>query len=73
MLPRDTAGMLAIARRRDARMIGRSRLAIDTNRPSIVTLTTMSRSARHSTPVNSREKLGIAVGAEPAMAAVMVA
>ena len=33
MLPRDTAQALAIARRRDARMTGRSRLAIDAVRP----------------------------------------
>jgi uncharacterized protein YecE (DUF72 family) len=32
-LPRDTQAMLAIARRRDARMTGRARLAIDENRP----------------------------------------
>ena len=31
-LPRDTRAMLAIARRRDARLHGRSRLAIDANR-----------------------------------------
>jgi len=31
-LPRDTRAMLSIARRRDARMYGRSRLAIDENR-----------------------------------------
>jgi uncharacterized protein YecE (DUF72 family) len=33
MLPRDTAEALALARRRDARMTGRSRLAIDARRP----------------------------------------
>jgi len=33
LLPRTTAEALALARRRDARMIGRSRLAIDANRP----------------------------------------
>jgi uncharacterized protein YecE (DUF72 family) len=33
LLPRDTAAALALARRRDARMTGRSRLAIDANRP----------------------------------------
>lgn len=33
LLPRDTASALALARRRDARMKGRSRLAIDANRP----------------------------------------
>ena len=33
LLPRTTAQALALARRRDARMIGRSRLAIDANRP----------------------------------------
>ena len=33
LLPRDTAAALALARRRDARMKGRSRLAIDANRP----------------------------------------
>jgi uncharacterized protein YecE (DUF72 family) len=33
LLPRDTGEALALARRRDARMIGRSRLAIDANRP----------------------------------------
>ena len=32
-LPRDTRAMLSIARRRDARLYGRSRLAIDVNRP----------------------------------------
>jgi uncharacterized protein YecE (DUF72 family) len=32
-LPRDTQAMLSIARRRDARMTGRARLAIDQNRP----------------------------------------
>ena len=32
LLPRSTAQALALARRRDARMIGRSRLAIDANR-----------------------------------------
>jgi uncharacterized protein YecE (DUF72 family) len=32
-LPRDTRTMLSIARRRDARLHGRSRLAIDANRP----------------------------------------
>lgn len=32
-LPRDTVSALALARRRDARMKGRSRLAIDANRP----------------------------------------
>jgi len=32
LLPRNTAQALALARRRDARMIGRSRLAIDANR-----------------------------------------
>jgi uncharacterized protein YecE (DUF72 family) len=33
MLPRDTAQALSLARRRDARMAGRSRLAIDAKRP----------------------------------------
>jgi uncharacterized protein YecE (DUF72 family) len=33
LLPRSTEQALALARRRDARMIGRSRLAIDANRP----------------------------------------
>ncbi len=33
LLPRDTEQALALARRRDARMTGRSRLAIDANRP----------------------------------------
>jgi uncharacterized protein YecE (DUF72 family) len=33
LLPKDTAGALRIARRRDARMKGRARLAIDRNRP----------------------------------------
>ena len=33
LLPRDTAAALALARRRDARMTGRARLAIDANRP----------------------------------------
>jgi uncharacterized protein YecE (DUF72 family) len=33
MLPRNTEEALALARRRDARMIGRSRLAIDAKRP----------------------------------------
>ena len=33
LLPRDTEQALSLARRRDARMIGRSRLAIDANRP----------------------------------------
>lgn len=33
MLPRDTAQALALARKRDARMTGRSRLAIDAKRP----------------------------------------
>jgi uncharacterized protein YecE (DUF72 family) len=33
MLPRNTEQALALARRRDARMIGRSRLAIDAKRP----------------------------------------
>jgi uncharacterized protein YecE (DUF72 family) len=33
MLPRTTADALSLARKRDARMIGRSRLAIDANRP----------------------------------------
>jgi uncharacterized protein YecE (DUF72 family) len=33
MLPRDTESALRLARRRDARLIGRSRLAIDANRP----------------------------------------
>jgi uncharacterized protein YecE (DUF72 family) len=33
LLPRDTQAALALARRRDARMHGRSRLAIDSNRP----------------------------------------
>jgi uncharacterized protein YecE (DUF72 family) len=33
LLPRDTEQALALARRRDARMIGRSRLAVDRNRP----------------------------------------
>ena len=33
LLPRTTAEALALARRRDARMIGRSRLAIDADRP----------------------------------------
>ena len=33
LLPRNTRQALALARRRDARMIGRSRLAIDANRP----------------------------------------
>jgi uncharacterized protein YecE (DUF72 family) len=33
MLPRDTQSALRLARRRDARLIGRSRLAIDANRP----------------------------------------
>jgi uncharacterized protein YecE (DUF72 family) len=33
LLPRDTSQALALARRRDARMTGRSRLAIDTVRP----------------------------------------
>ena len=33
MLPRNTAQALSIARKRDSRMTGRSRLAIDANRP----------------------------------------
>ena len=33
LLPKTTADALALARRRDARMIGRSRLAIDADRP----------------------------------------
>jgi uncharacterized protein YecE (DUF72 family) len=33
LLPRDTEQALGLARRRDARMTGRSRLAIDANRP----------------------------------------
>ena len=33
LLPRTTSAALALARRRDARMIGRSRLAIDADRP----------------------------------------
>ena len=33
LLPHDTAAALAIARRRESRMHGRSRLAIDSNRP----------------------------------------
>jgi uncharacterized protein YecE (DUF72 family) len=33
LLPRTTEQALSLARRRDARMIGRSRLAIDANRP----------------------------------------
>jgi uncharacterized protein YecE (DUF72 family) len=33
LLPRNTEQALALARRRDGRMIGRSRLAIDANRP----------------------------------------
>jgi uncharacterized protein YecE (DUF72 family) len=33
LLPRDTKQALALARRRDARMTGRARLAIDANRP----------------------------------------
>lgn len=33
LLPRDTAAALKLARKRDARMKGRSRLAIDVNRP----------------------------------------
>ena len=33
LLPRTTAQALSLARKRDARMIGRSRLAIDANRP----------------------------------------
>jgi uncharacterized protein YecE (DUF72 family) len=33
LLPRDSAQALALARRRDARMVGRSRLAIDAVRP----------------------------------------
>lgn len=33
LLPRDTKQALSLARRRDARMTGRSRLAIDANRP----------------------------------------
>lgn len=33
LLPRDTAGALKLARKRDARMKGRSKLAIDANRP----------------------------------------
>jgi uncharacterized protein YecE (DUF72 family) len=33
LLPRTTSQALALARRRDARMIGRSRLAIDADRP----------------------------------------
>lgn len=33
LLPRDTAGALKLARKRDARMRGRSKLAIDANRP----------------------------------------
>jgi uncharacterized protein YecE (DUF72 family) len=33
MLPRDTQSALRLARRRDTRMLGRSRLAIDANRP----------------------------------------
>jgi uncharacterized protein YecE (DUF72 family) len=33
LLPRDTQGALALARRRDSRMTGRARLAIDANRP----------------------------------------
>jgi uncharacterized protein YecE (DUF72 family) len=33
MLPRDTGSMLALARRRDSRVAGRVRLAIDANRP----------------------------------------
>lgn len=33
LLPRNAEQALSLARRRDARMIGRSRLAIDANRP----------------------------------------
>jgi uncharacterized protein YecE (DUF72 family) len=33
MLPRDTQSALRLARQRDSRMLGRSRLAIDANRP----------------------------------------
>ncbi len=33
LLPRDTASALKLARKRDARMTGRSKLAIDANRP----------------------------------------
>jgi uncharacterized protein YecE (DUF72 family) len=33
LLPRNTEQALSLARRRDARMVGRSRLAIDANRP----------------------------------------
>src|SRR5205085_10413942 len=33
LLPRTTAEALSLARKRDQRMIGRSRLAIDANRP----------------------------------------
>ena len=33
LLPRDTKQALALARRRDARMTGRARLAVDANRP----------------------------------------
>ena len=33
LLPKDTRQALALARKRDARMVGRSRLAIDANRP----------------------------------------
>jgi uncharacterized protein YecE (DUF72 family) len=33
LLPRDTAGALKLARKRDTRMKGRSKLAIDANRP----------------------------------------
>jgi uncharacterized protein YecE (DUF72 family) len=33
LLPRDTVGALKLARKRDARMKGRSKLAIDANRP----------------------------------------
>ena len=33
LLPRDTESALRLARRRDARMTGRSRLAVDANRP----------------------------------------
>src|SRR6185503_6858471 len=33
LLPRSAAAALALARRRDARMTGRTRLAIDTDRP----------------------------------------
>jgi len=59
LLPRDTGQALALARKRDARMVGRSRLAIDANRPLRHAIEIRHPSFMNSDFVSMLEKYGI--------------